>query len=193
MKNIILITAILFSIACKAQEPFAKLTSRQVKASGITFSVRKITTELGRELIGIANAENRLADVKQVWPKMLPGIQIAYYMSYDNDILVKICADAISPRILNKLPVDSKTVLSIGIKFDPSGRLLELEYLIPKTFMITPAELAKIEVGIKNSKFRITFKKELQPFVVGANFFNMDSSISYTDLLKARTGIAGPQ
>lgn len=188
MKNIMITVVLLLAMACKAQQPISTGNTKQIKALGIIFNVKKITTELGNKYIEIANTANKLANVKQVTPKMSPGMSVVQYISYDKDIITKICANVIPLTILKKMTVEDHDWLSILIRFDSSGYPIELQFLIRQSSLISADDLAKIEIGVKKSAFRVTFKKEIQSFLPGANYFFIDLPIKYTDMLKVKLG-----
>ncbi|TDQ08233.1 hypothetical protein [Pedobacter metabolipauper] len=188
MKNIIIVALILLATACKAQEPIAAGNATKIKSSGLTFSVERTTTELGNEFINIINLNNKLSKTKQVTPNLMQGVEVVHYIKYDKAILTKICANAISLNTLKKIPKDgSYDKLLIMIKYDTQGYPLEMQYTINPKSLMNADDFAEIEKGIKKSPFRVTFKKEIQRFIVGANYLNINVIITYKEMLESIT------
>ncbi|SMC73684.1 hypothetical protein [Pedobacter nyackensis] len=187
MKNILLIVFLCFALACKAQQPISTINTTQVKASGITFKIKRTTTDSGKDYVKISNTRNKLDNVKQVTPNLNFRLNVNEYILFDHDIIKDICASVIPLNELKKMAT-KRGGLFIAMKYNTRGYPLELVFLIEKSSLISAEDLAKIETRIKKSAFHITFKKEVQKLVVGANYLLVDFSYTYAEILEAKSG-----
>jgi hypothetical protein len=184
MKNviIIIITIIGFTIACKAQEPVAKIATAQIKVKNVNYKLIKPDSKVTQ----IINTNNKLSGVKMIAPKLPSDVRVSEYVMYDKNILIQICVNVIPFSTLQKLPKSFGDWLFITFKVDVKGRPLEMEFLIKNTSLITANEIQKIEAEIMKSPFKITFIKGIERYFDGANYFNIDTQLRYSDMLKAK-------
>jgi len=183
LKNLIIFTLIIISSsACKAQQPVPKISSDRLKINNTSYILIKPDNKVTQ----IINANNKLNNVKQIAPNLPFDIKIPDYRTFDKNLLLQICAETISLTTLKKLPNGYGDWLFITFKVDVTGKILEMEFLVKNTSLITANDIQKVEDRIMRSRFKVTFKKELEPYFVGANYFSIDAIVRYSDMLKVK-------
>lgn len=183
MKNIILaILAIIFTTACTAQQPIAKMNVQQVKVSNETYKIQKE----GEKFLVIRNSSNKLKGIKPVAPNLPSDVKVNRNMKLDEKLLTQICADVIPLSTLEKMPMGYGDFLFISFKVSPSGKPIEMDFFIINTSLITAAQIQKIEDAIKRSGFKFVFTNGIERFFNGVNYFNIDVPILYQDMLKVK-------
>lgn len=76
--------------------------------------------------------------------------------------------------------------LFLSIKVDTKGEPIEIEFLANNSMSITLVDIQKIEKKILKSSFKVIFNKEIERYLLGANFLNVEVIIRYGDMLKAK-------
>lgn len=182
MKNIIttLSIIILLFTACAAQQPVAKISSNKVSLDKETYNISK---SAGR-YTEIKNSANKFGSVKQSAPNLPSDFKVSYNMSFDKKLVYKICADAIPLEKLKEMPMGMNDRLTIYMKVDGKGVPIEMEFVVQNTSLISAKELQQIEINIKK-QVRITFLNGIDRYFKGANFFNIDIPVPYSEILKA--------
>ena len=182
MKKIFLILAIVFCImACKAQQPIAKIAGDKVKVNNKSYILKRPNDKVTE----IINSDNKLKNVKQVAPNIPSDLKLPAYTKVDEKLIAKICADVIPLSKLQKLPKGYGDFLFIDIKVNTQGEPLEMEFLVRNTSLISLNEIEQIELEIKK-KFKVTFKQGIEKYFSGANYFNLYIPIAYNEMLKAK-------
>jgi len=183
MKKIFLILIISFYItACKAQQSIPKIASDKVKVNNTNYRLIRPNNKVTQ----IINTNNKLTNVKQVAPNLPLDIPIPAYSKFDKKLLIQICAEAIPLNKLQKLPQGYDDDIYIYMKINTKGEPLEMGFLVSNTSLITPNEIQQIEEKIMKSSFKVTFKHGIEQYFDGANYFNINIWIKYSDILKAK-------
>lgn len=185
MKNSILIITlglIILTSACKAQQPISKINSDQVKTSSLVYNVKKE----GEKFIFIKNSKNKLTNIAETAPNLPSDVKVRYNMILDKRIITQICAQAISLSTLKSMPMGMNDFLYIMVKVNAKGYPIEIGFGINNTSSITINEIQKIEEGIMKSAFKVTFTNSIERFFGGVNYFSIDISVAYSDMLKAK-------
>ena len=186
MKNTLLILSFItiLTLACKAQQPVAKLSSNKVNVGEESYTIQKSTTSLTK----VVNDNNKLTNVKEIAPNLTPDIKMPGFMDFDKKILSQICASAITLEALKKFPKeDASDFLYIFIKVNPKGDVIECEFLLKNNSLITISQIKEIEHNIKE-KFKVKFKYGIEKSFEGANYFLLNAPIPYRDMLKIKEG-----
>lgn len=184
MKNItlILISIIGLTIACKPQQPIAKITSENIRTSGVLYHINKPNNKYTQ----VINANNKFTNTKMIAPNLPFDLKIPGYRKFDKNIIFQICADIIPLSSLKKENINPMDYLFLSIKVNTKGEPMEIEFLANNSMPITSVDIQKIEEKILKSSFKVTFNKEIERYLVGANFLNVDVIIRYGDMLKAK-------
>lgn len=162
MKAQILICLIILSSCffnCLAQSSIGKGNLK-----GNSQIYQKKETSQSSKRIAIANAKNKLSEKKMnIPPTSLSRIQ------FNSDKELSDILTSIIPK--DKLKVLSSTEKSLTlIAFvDSKGKILELEFLLNKSTILTAKEIEAIENKIKTNTTFILDPKE----TVGGNFFKL--------------------
>ncbi|RZL19147.1 MAG: hypothetical protein EOO96_26310 [Pedobacter sp.] len=183
MKGLMLLIISFYITACRAQKPITKIIANQVKSSEATCRLEKPDVNATK----VINLNNKLTSVKQMAPKLPPGVLIPGYINVDEKLLAKICSRNLSDNTLRNLPQGYGDFLSIDIKINTMGIPLEMVFVLKNTSPITPEEIKQIEVDIKKS-FKVTFKYGIEKYFDGANYFNVYAYVRYSDMLKVKEG-----
>lgn len=173
---------LLLIIACRAQQPVAKVDMANIKVKTTAYKLNRPNNKV----VTIVNNSNKLRGVDGIAPNVPKGIIMKKFMIYDRSIIPSICADIIPLQVLKESPKGYNEYLYIRLKISTTGQPLEMEFLIHNNSLLTADQIQHIEAEIFKSQFKVTYKPEVQKFLPGANYFEIDVIISYDDLLKIK-------
>ncbi|MBC7744385.1 MAG: hypothetical protein H7096_04720 [Flavobacterium sp.] len=176
MKKLILTLCVALTfLACKAQSVSTKSTGKQA-----TYSVSRHEGKLSI----IKNEKNRFYQVKQNFPPsaLVNGFLDLSSVRYDNNKVIKICADILTFSRLKVL--QSEKDLSINIYFNDQGQVLETLFLADLNTKLSAKELEEIELEIKDN-IKATFTNN---HLKGVTYIDVTSFINFEELLKIKQG-----
>jgi len=170
--------AVATMIACKAQQPVVKISADEVKVNSVKYRLNRPNNNVTK----IVNTNNKLTNVKAVAPNLPSDVKIPQYVKYDKNVLLSVCADVIPLATLEKLPKGIGDWIFVTFKVNPQGKVMEMEFLLKNTSLITASEIQKIEEKIKNSSFTVSFTYGIERYFEGANYFFVYTQLAYKDI-----------
>lgn len=181
-KNIILACLFLaMSLACTAQKTVSKIENGLVKGKLITYRVNQSIPSF----ISIENNSNKLSNLKPIAPNWPANVASFKKITIDEKLLAAICAEALQPEKVKRLPMGPIDALAIRIKADANGKPMEISFLTEQNSILTIEELENIEMDIKKS-ILLYIAPDFKRYLIGANFIVFDAQVFYKEILAAK-------